>query len=110
MHIVSAETVPQLSKRLPCLLDHPPERVVRGAKAECGEEQEGLLVPHEREVLACAALGYPDACIADKLGLAPGTVHNHLSSACAKLGAQTRGEAMVWAWRHGLIDLPPSEE
>ncbi|MEP0545454.1 MAG: response regulator transcription factor [Rhodothermales bacterium] len=94
-----------LSPRVAARLAPPGRR-----RSEDIDEGEDPLTPREREVLACAALGYPNARIADELGLAPGTVRNHLSAAYAKLGARTRGEAVVWAWRYGLIDLPPAPD
>ena len=83
----------------------PPGGRRRHARTADGEARTAL-TPREREVLACAALGHPNARIAAELGLAPGTVRNHLSAVYAKLDVRTRGEAVVWAWRHGFVDAP----
>jgi DNA-binding NarL/FixJ family response regulator len=61
------------------------------ASQRLGEEP--ALTRREGEVLADAALGFTNAQIADRLGLAESTVKSHLSSAFAKLGVESRAEA-----------------
>ena len=63
------------------------------------------LTRRERDVLERAALGHSNARIADDLGLAPGTVRNHLSAVYAKLEVSARAEAVAWAWRHDLVSV-----
>jgi len=60
------------------------------------------LTPREREVLGLIAGGLPDAGIARRLGLAPNTVGNHISSIFAKLQVAGRAEAIVRARSAGL--------
>src|SRR5262245_50071448 len=48
----------------------------------------------ERQVLARAALGQTNKVIAYDLGLSDSTVRVHVARACAKLGVETRGEAI----------------
>jgi two-component system response regulator DesR len=61
------------------------------------------LTPREADVLELAADGAPVEDIARRAVLSAGTVRNHLSSACAKLGAANRHEACATARRMGWI-------
>lgn len=61
------------------------------------------LAPRELDVLACVAAGATNAAAAERLGLRPETVKGYLGSAMRKLGAHTRGEAVVAARRTGLL-------
>ena len=60
------------------------------------------LSPREREVLEIVATGATNAAVADRLGLAPKTVGNHISAIFLKLGVATRAEAVVIAKDAGL--------
>jgi DNA-binding NarL/FixJ family response regulator len=60
------------------------------------------LTPREREILGLIATGIGNAAIATRLGLAPNTVSNHISSIFAKLQVATRAEAIVRARAAGL--------
>ncbi|MFE9622172.1 response regulator transcription factor [Streptomyces sp. NPDC006527] len=64
---------------------------------------EVALAPRELDVLACVAAGATNAAAAGRLGLRPETVKGYLRSAMRKLGAHTRGEAVVAARRAGLL-------
>nr|WP_107086842.1 helix-turn-helix transcriptional regulator [Streptomyces viridochromogenes] len=61
------------------------------------------LAPREVDVLACVAAGSTNAVTAERLGLRAETVKGYLGSAMRKLGAHTRGEAVVAARRAGLL-------
>jgi DNA-binding CsgD family transcriptional regulator len=61
------------------------------------------LAPREVDVLACVAAGSTNAVAAERLGLRVETVKSYLRSAMRKLGAHTRGEAVVAARRSGLL-------
>lgn len=61
------------------------------------------LAPREVDVLACVAAGSTNAVAAERLGLRAETVKGYLRSAMRKLGAHTRGEAVVAARRAGLL-------
>jgi DNA-binding CsgD family transcriptional regulator len=61
------------------------------------------LAPREVDVLACVAAGETNAAAAERLGLRPETVKAYLRSAMRKLGARTRGEAVVAARRAGRL-------
>jgi DNA-binding CsgD family transcriptional regulator len=51
------------------------------------------LTAREREILALLADGHTTAAIASELGITPGTVKTHLTSAYRKLGARNRVQA-----------------
>ncbi|MEU6223655.1 LuxR C-terminal-related transcriptional regulator [Streptomyces sp. NPDC047042] len=61
------------------------------------------LAPRELDVLACVASGVSNAVAAERLGLRPETVKGYLRSAMRRLGAHSRGEAVVAARRAGLL-------
>jgi DNA-binding CsgD family transcriptional regulator len=61
------------------------------------------LAPRELDVLACVASGASNAAAAERLGLRPETVKGYLRSAMRRLGAHSRGEAVVAARRAGLL-------
>nr|WP_055619491.1 LuxR C-terminal-related transcriptional regulator [Streptomyces sp. JHA19] len=61
------------------------------------------LAPREVDVLTCVAAGATNAAAAGRLGLRAETVKGYLRSAMRKLGAHTRGEAVVAARRAGLL-------
>jgi DNA-binding CsgD family transcriptional regulator len=61
------------------------------------------LSPREVDVLAWVAVGATNAGAAERLGVRPETVKGYLRSAMRKLGARTRGEAVVAARRAGAL-------
>ncbi|MBD0422143.1 GAF domain-containing protein [Streptomyces sp. TRM S81-3] len=61
------------------------------------------LAPREVDVLACVAEGATNTVAAERLGVRPETVKGYLRSAMRKLGARTRGEAVVAARRAGWL-------
>ncbi|MGW1274998.1 response regulator transcription factor, partial [Streptomyces sp. NPDC002491] len=61
------------------------------------------LAPRELDVLACVAAGATNGATAERLGLRVETVKGYLRSAMRRLGAHTRGEAVVAARRAGLL-------
>lgn len=63
------------------------------------------LTPREREVLARLAEGLSNKGIAQQLDISEHTVKFHLNAILAKLGAQSRTEAVVQAIRLGLITV-----
>ncbi|MCQ9183484.1 helix-turn-helix transcriptional regulator [Streptomyces sp. IBSBF 2953] len=67
------------------------------------ERQPAVLAPRELDVLACVAAGATNAVAAERLGLRAETVKGYLRSAMRRLGARTRGEAVVAARRAGLL-------
>ncbi|CAL9625304.1 HTH-type transcriptional activator RamA [Streptomyces sp. enrichment culture] len=61
------------------------------------------LAPREVDVLACVAAGATNAVAAERLGVTAETVKGYLRSAMRKLGARTRGQAVVAARRTGWL-------
>jgi len=64
------------------------------------------LTDREREVITLVALGLRNKQIAERLFISDITVRHHLTSAFGKLGVGDRFELMIYAYRHGLADLP----
>ncbi|MFJ8823101.1 response regulator transcription factor [Streptomyces sp. NPDC102467] len=73
------------------------------ASAPQAREVAVVLAPREVDVLVCVAAGTTNAVAAERLGLRPETVKGYLRAAMRKLGAHTRGEAVVAARRAGLL-------
>lgn len=67
--------------------------------------QRRILSEREREVLELVAQGYTDSTAGVHLGIAEGTVSNHMKSAAAKLGALSRAHAVMTALRLNELDL-----
>jgi DNA-binding NarL/FixJ family response regulator len=63
------------------------------------------LTPRELDVLRLMAEGLPNKAIAARLGVTEHTIKFHVNAVLAKLGAQSRTEAVVRATRLGLIPL-----
>ena len=63
------------------------------------------LTPREREILRALAEGLEDKEIAEKLNIAPNTVRHHIKAILYKLGMHSRLQALVFAARHGLVEI-----
>lgn len=63
------------------------------------------LTTREREVLELVALGLTNKAIAQRLGISDHTVKFHVASILAKLGAESRTEAVHLGARRGLLTL-----
>ena len=63
------------------------------------------LTAREREVLQLLAEGLANKHIAQRLGISDHTVKFHVNAVMAKLGVQSRTEAVVRALRQGLVML-----
>jgi DNA-binding NarL/FixJ family response regulator len=55
------------------------------------------------DILRLLASGMTNVAIGDRLGLAGGTVRNHVTSIFAKLDVADRAQATAVAWRCGLV-------
>jgi PAS domain S-box-containing protein len=91
----------------------PLEEVVellRYAGSERREEYEARhalekLTPREREVLQALAEGLDSEGIAEKLHISLRTQRNHMSSIFSKLGVHSQLQALVFAVRHGVVEI-----
>jgi DNA-binding NarL/FixJ family response regulator len=63
------------------------------------------LTPREWEILQHIAQGQSNSHIAEELALSKTTVQNYVSSIYAKLGIETRAQAMLYAMRNKLVDI-----
>jgi DNA-binding CsgD family transcriptional regulator len=75
--------------------------VARTAEGGVFEE----LTARESDVLRLMAEGLANRAIALRLGISENTVKFHVASVLAKLGAQSRAEAVMHAVRWGLVPL-----
>ncbi|MFI5779958.1 response regulator transcription factor [Nocardia sp. NPDC051570] len=64
-----------------------------------------MLTAREREVLRMIALGFSTAEVAGTLCRSRATIKSHISHLLAKLGVQDRGQAIVLAYRVGLVSV-----
>jgi DNA-binding NarL/FixJ family response regulator len=80
-------------------LSEPGHDIVRATIAE--------LTPREREVVALVARGLKNKDIAGRLRVSDVTVRHHLTSVFGKLGVKDRLSLVIFAFQHGLADLPP---
>lgn len=62
------------------------------------------LSERELEVLHLLAKGNTNGQIADTLGIAEGTVKNHIVNIYQKLDLHSRAEAVAWVWQHGKTE------
>jgi DNA-binding NarL/FixJ family response regulator len=65
----------------------------------------GRLTPREREVLQGLAAGLGDKEIAQRLYISTETARTHMVNILAKLGVESRLQALVFAVRHGLVTI-----
>lgn len=86
---------PQVAKRLLREVDLP--------------EVREPLTDRERDVLRMLASGCSNKESAQNLNIAEKTVKTHVSSILSKLGVTSRTQAVVYALRTGLIQLPPEQ-
>ena len=61
------------------------------------------LTPREIEMLRYAAIGETNKQIADRMGVATGTLISSMTRMYRKLGVRNRNEAAFKAWKLGLI-------
>ena len=69
------------------------------ARMHASRSPVAALTPRERDLLALVAEGLDNAQIAARLGISEKTVRNHLTSIYAKLGVETRAQAIVLVHR-----------
>jgi DNA-binding NarL/FixJ family response regulator len=64
------------------------------------------LTPRELQVLRGISEGKSTAELAEELAISPQTVQSHVRSILAKLGVNSRIEAVITALRDGLVSIP----
>lgn len=84
---------------------HDPRLVAPIAAVPTVDILDEPLTPREQEVLHLIAQGMPNKTIARTLQISEHTVKFHVNAILAKLGAQSRTEAVVRASRAGLVLL-----
>jgi len=81
-------------------------RYLRGQREQPKpDDEDSDLSPREYELLQLLARGQSNRQAAEALSLSPHTVGDHVKSIYRKLGVSSRGEAMVRAFRSGLLRL-----
>jgi DNA-binding NarL/FixJ family response regulator len=75
-------------------------------KARCAVES---LTPREREVLWALAEGLGSKQIAEKLHISPKTARHHKANIHSKLGVHSQLQALVFALRHDLVEMPQEQ-
>jgi DNA-binding NarL/FixJ family response regulator len=81
-------------------------RIVERVLARAREDLSGhyALSRREMEILQLIGSGCSDSEIADRLAISMKTVRNHITNIYEKLGVHSRADAVVWAWRHKLVN------
>ena len=86
------------------LLDRPPLEIPP-AQQRTRREPRGLLTKRQRDVLELLTQGLEQPQIAQRLGVAPSTVKEHVRALYSKLGVHNRLRASERALELGLVDL-----
>jgi DNA-binding NarL/FixJ family response regulator len=73
-----------------------------GGEFPSGEDPTRYLSKTELQVLSCIGEGFNSGEIAEKLGLATGTVRNNVSAVMRKTGLQNRSQMARYAVLYGL--------
>lgn len=68
------------------------------------------LTPSELRILRLIAQGLDNAAIAQRLVVTKRTVQNHINHIYDKLGVASRAEAMLYAIRHGLVQVEKPDD
>jgi PAS domain S-box-containing protein len=84
--------------------------VIRPHEADAGAEPPSpnvpTLTPRQAEVLRLLGSGMTTQQMADRMGLSPETVRNHVKATLGELNAKSRLEAVLTAYRLGLLPRP----
>jgi len=72
-------------------------------RAPAGVDNGVPLTRREREVLRLLATGANTRVAAERLGVSPATIRNHVQNLLGKLGVHSRLQAVAYATAHGLL-------
>jgi PAS domain S-box-containing protein len=72
-------------------------------RATAGAEAAVPLTRREREVLRLLATGANTRMAAERMGVSPATIRNHVQNLLGKLGVHSRLQAVAYATSHGLL-------
>lgn len=78
----------------------------KGAKRGLEQSQAETLTRRERDIIRIVAQGLKNKQIAEQLSISEITVRHHLTSVFDKLAVADRFELIIYAYKHGLCDLP----
>jgi DNA-binding NarL/FixJ family response regulator len=96
----------ELARALRRVIAKPVGKAIgRASQVHPAVEEKGLS-KRELDVLLALAEGKSNKEIASTLWLAPQTVKFHLTSIYRKLDVNSRTQAVNWAYRNGLIEMP----
>jgi two-component system, NarL family, nitrate/nitrite response regulator NarL len=87
------------------VLDESTARGLAASRSPPLAPLEDVLTARELEVLELVAEGLSNKLVAARLGISEHTAKFHVNAILAKLGVQTRTEAVVRAARLGLVSL-----
>jgi DNA-binding NarL/FixJ family response regulator len=92
----------------PAVAHHLVEAVAGGAAQQAAGRQSAPalpdgITPREAEVLELIAEGLSNAQIAQRLTVTEATVKSHINHLFAKTGVSDRAQAVIYAYRHGLV-------
>jgi DNA-binding CsgD family transcriptional regulator len=73
------------------------------AATPAGANGASPLTPRELEVLRLLAAGANTKMAAERLGISPATIRNHVQNLLGKLGVHSRLQAVAYANAHGLL-------
>lgn len=83
-------------------------RFASSKREQAKEAQQAIasLTPREKEVLQALGEGLDSPAIAERLNISVDTERNHVARILTKLGVHSRLQALVFALRHGVVELP----
>jgi len=112
-YLLKDQPVTQFSESIRAVLEGQhvfPRRFVTSSDARGPVDGSRLfadqLTPREREVLALLVEGASGQTVARRLGISSNTVRTHVQSILAKLQVHSRLEAVAFAVRHGVVEVP----
>ncbi len=100
--VISPRSTKQLLEQVRPVLGGPPQ-----AQAALTREAARMiadLTPREQEVLIAMAKGWSNAEICERMFVSMPTVKTHVSHVLAKTGSRDRVQAVLFAFRTGLVD------